>query len=89
MQRVDDVPVGVFCMWGWRIFQTDTASVLLEAIGYIKFLQNQVEVISIPNVLVEIFYVPFWHIAFSTSYFYLKNLTTAGQINQPNPFSQI
>lgn len=24
--------------------QTDTASVLMEAIGYIKFLQNQVEV---------------------------------------------
>lgn len=25
--------------------QTDTASVLLEAIGYIRFLQNQIEVI--------------------------------------------
>jgi hypothetical protein len=29
-----------------RILQTDTASVLMEAIGYIKFLQNQVEVFS-------------------------------------------
>lgn len=27
--------------------QTDTASVLMEAIGYIKFLLDQVEVISI------------------------------------------
>jgi hypothetical protein len=26
--------------------QTDTASVLMEAIGYIKFLQDQVEVIN-------------------------------------------
>ena len=26
------------------VLQTDTASVLMEAIGYIKFLQNQVEV---------------------------------------------
>lgn len=31
-------------MWVGRILQTDTASVLMEAIGYIKFLQNQVEV---------------------------------------------
>lgn len=29
---------------GWRIWQTDTASVLMEAIGYIKFLHNQIEV---------------------------------------------
>ncbi|ESR48290.1 hypothetical protein CICLE_v10001291mg [Citrus x clementina] len=28
--------------------KTDTASVLLEAIGYIKFLQNQVETLSVP-----------------------------------------
>lgn len=28
--------------------KTDTASVLMEAIGYIKFLQNQVETLSIP-----------------------------------------
>ncbi|KAJ0747899.1 putative transcription factor bHLH family [Helianthus annuus] len=28
--------------------QTDTASVLMEAIGYIKFLQNQVETLSVP-----------------------------------------
>nr|GEZ66374.1 transcription factor bHLH110-like [Tanacetum cinerariifolium] len=27
---------------------TDTASVLMEAIGYIKFLQNQVETLSVP-----------------------------------------
>jgi len=26
--------------------QTDTASVLLEAIGYIRFLQNQIEVVA-------------------------------------------
>lgn len=32
-------------MWAWRILQTDTASVLMEAIGYIKFLQSQVEVL--------------------------------------------
>lgn len=36
-------------MWVGRILQTDTASVLMEAIGYIKFLQNQVEVLSLPN----------------------------------------
>lgn len=30
---------------GWGILQTDTASVLMEAIGYIKFLQSQVEVL--------------------------------------------
>lgn len=30
-------------------FQTDTASVLQEAIGYIKFLQEQVQVISSTN----------------------------------------
>lgn len=41
----------IFCMWGVRILQTDTASVLMEAIGYIKFLQNQVEVRSLPNIL--------------------------------------
>ncbi|KVI04935.1 Myc-type, basic helix-loop-helix (bHLH) domain-containing protein [Cynara cardunculus var. scolymus] len=29
-------------------FKTDTASVLMEAIGYIKFLQNQVETLSVP-----------------------------------------
>jgi len=28
--------------------KTDTASVLLEAIGYIRFLQNQVEALSLP-----------------------------------------
>ncbi|MCE0482080.1 hypothetical protein HAX54_040471 [Datura stramonium] len=28
--------------------KTDTASVLMEAIGYIKFLQNQVETLSVP-----------------------------------------
>lgn len=30
--------------WIGEYLQTDTASVLMEAIGYIKFLQNQVEV---------------------------------------------
>ncbi|XP_039032455.1 transcription factor bHLH110-like [Hibiscus syriacus] len=30
--------------------KTDTASVLMEAIGYIKFLQNQVETLSVPYV---------------------------------------
>lgn len=30
--------------WNGEYLQTDTASVLMEAIGYIKFLQNQVEV---------------------------------------------
>jgi hypothetical protein len=38
---------------GWRIWQTDTASVLMEAIGYIKFLQNQVEVFSLPDIPLE------------------------------------
>ncbi|XVF73800.1 hypothetical protein PTKIN_Ptkin13bG0010600 [Pterospermum kingtungense] len=33
--------------------KTDTASVLMEAIGYIKFLQNQVEVLSLPYILLE------------------------------------
>lgn len=40
----------ICCMWGVRILQTDTASVLMEAIGYIKFLQNQVEVRSLLNI---------------------------------------
>jgi len=31
-------------MMNW-VLQTDTASVLMEAIGYIKFLQGQVEVL--------------------------------------------
>lgn len=29
----------------WRNLQTDTASVLTEAIGYIQFLHDQIEVI--------------------------------------------
>ena len=34
-------------VWAERraLLQTDTASVLLEAIGYIRFLQDQIEVI--------------------------------------------
>ncbi|KAJ8762384.1 hypothetical protein K2173_007543 [Erythroxylum novogranatense] len=31
--------------------KTDTASVLMEAIGYIKFLQNQVETLSVPYMM--------------------------------------
>ena len=31
-------------MWYFSLLQTDTASVLLEAIGYIRFLQSQIEV---------------------------------------------
>lgn len=38
--------VGVMC--AERMLQTDTASVLMEAIGYIKFLQNQVQVSLFP-----------------------------------------
>lgn len=32
----------------FSLLQTDTASVLLEAIGYIRFLQNQIEVMFFP-----------------------------------------
>ena len=31
-------------VWHISLLQTDTASVLLEAIGYIRFLQSQIEV---------------------------------------------
>lgn len=34
---------------GFIFFQTDTASVLLEAIGYIKFLHEQVQVYHSPT----------------------------------------
>ncbi|XP_059637646.1 transcription factor bHLH110-like isoform X2 [Cornus florida] len=41
-------------MWsGGRILQTDTGSVLMEAIGYIKFLQNQVETLPIYKVIMQ------------------------------------
>lgn len=39
------------------IWQTDTASVLWEAIGYIKFLQEQVQVIALLNTVVMFIYI--------------------------------
>lgn len=38
-------------------WQTDTASVLWEAIGYIKFLQEQVQVIALLNTVVMFIYI--------------------------------
>ena len=35
--------------WCVALLQTDTASVLLEAIGYIRFLQGQIEVMFLPH----------------------------------------
>lgn len=41
----NSVPIYIVSALGvFILLQTDTASVLLEAIGYIRFLQNQIEV---------------------------------------------
>jgi len=46
------------------VFQTDTASVLSEAIEYIKFLHEQVSVSSINLHLVQLFNIKITHISF-------------------------
>lgn len=39
---------GMVFFYCFYLLQTDTASVLLEAIGYIRFLQSQIEVMFLP-----------------------------------------
>lgn len=39
---------GIICLGNWKLLQTDTASVLHEAMRYIKFLQDQVQVLCSP-----------------------------------------
>jgi len=48
------VVVGCVCV---SLLQTDTASVLLEAIGYIRFLQGQIEVMFLPHILYTASYI--------------------------------
>lgn len=53
----------------FSLFQTDTASVLLEAIGYIRFLQSQIQVMSLLSFLFAYMYtiikvVSFHNVAF-------------------------
>jgi hypothetical protein len=62
--------------------QTDTASVLMEAIGYIKFLQGQVEVpqlIYFPNVDSLVLYLITFKISMCTSryiHYFLHGILT-------------
>lgn len=49
---VDEIHVHVVV----ALLQTDTASVLLEAIGYIRFLQGQIEVMMLINFFLILFF---------------------------------
>lgn len=49
---VDEIDVHVVV----ALLQTDTASVLLEAIGYIRFLQGQIEVMMLINFFLILFF---------------------------------
>lgn len=40
-------------LWCVSLLQTDTASVLLEAIGYIRFLQGQIEVMYLLHIILS------------------------------------
>lgn len=50
---VDEIHVHVVV----ALLQTDTASVLLEAIGYIRFLQGQIEVMMLINFFLILFFL--------------------------------